>query len=308
MTKNLETRPLRPETDAEGLIELFDKVFGHTVSPGMWEWKYRPPWVDRHYCWVGVYDDRIIGYVGAVPLRGGIDGEEVPFFQLADVMVHPDYRLKFDYFSIAVKAILEDLGTTHPRHLLYGFSDHRAFRWFERVGWSGLIEMAMTFRFRPRDSENAGRYAFRGWSWTDPELSRQWESLCGTLQASLIRDGEYVLWRYGRHPVFPYRLMGVHEDGSPLGWVVLGKPSRKTGPVPVVDMLLPEASTGAVLRALSEHEEQPMSAWLPTRLGLDASERKVSNTHVYHFLKNSAVDTSYLKENFYYTMGDVDWW
>lgn len=308
----LETRPLQPDTDAEDLIALFDAVFGHTVSPLMWEWKYRPPWADRHYCWVGVCEGKVVGYLGAVPLRGCIDGEEVPFFQLADAMVHPKYRLKFDYFSLAHSAILEDIGVAHPRHLIYGFSDHRLFRWFERIGWSGLIEMAVTRRFHPREASRAGRYEFRDWDFTEPEISRCWEMQDGLIRAGLIRDGTYVKWRYGHHPVFPYRLLGVYEEGSSLGWVVLGTGGsimkNPAKPIPVVDVLLPEAAVEPVFQALPEHLDRTVSVWLPSRVGPDVPDRKVTDTHVYHFVKESAVDTAFLQDHFYYTMGDVDWW
>jgi len=308
----LETRPLQPETDSSDLIELFDAVFGYTVSPQMWEWKYRPPWTDRNYCWVGVCNGKVIGYLGAIPLRGRIEGEEVPFFQLADAMVHPKYRLKFDYFGLAHEAILEDIGKTHPRHMIYGFSDHRVFRWFERIGWSGLIEMAETRYFSPRGDSTPGRFEFMEWDWTEPEITRCWDMQNGNIQAGLIRDGNYVHWRYGSHPVFPYRLLGVREEETVVGWIVIGmgRPIKEnpTMPIPVVDMVLPEASIQPSLQALSEHLERGVSVWLPARLDLEVPDRRATGTHVYHFVKNSAVDTAYLQDHFYYTMGDVDWW
>ena len=43
----------------------------------MWYWKYVPPWAQRHYCYVGKIDDQIVGYFGAVPLRGMKEGVEI---------------------------------------------------------------------------------------------------------------------------------------------------------------------------------------------------------------------------------------
>src|SRR5215475_14148559 len=125
------TRPLDPHRDYVDLIGLFDLVFGGTVTPYMWAWKYLPPWAQRHYCWVAESDGKVIGYCGAVPLRGAVAGKPMPFFQLADMMVHPDHRRTHDLFDLGPKQILADLGQTHPQHVLYGFSGHRAFLWFQ---------------------------------------------------------------------------------------------------------------------------------------------------------------------------------
>jgi len=314
--KTLESRPLQPETDARALIKLFDAVFGYTVSPEMWEWKYRPSWTDRHYSWVGLYGKKIIGYFGAVPLRGRIDGEDVLFFQLADVMVHPKYRLKFDYFGIAHDLLLKDIAENHPRHLLYGFSDHRAFRWFERLGWSALIEKAVSRTFWPYHCPEATvaehGFTFREWDWTENELDRLWAEHESHHRDGLVRDGEYVRWRYGSHPVFPYRLHGVLHHGAPAGWVVLGKAKRGNNgerkPLPAVDMLLPEGAAGDVLQALAGYLMNPVSTWLPKRVATPGVEEKVTGTHVYHFVDGSAADTEHLRRHLYYTMGDVDWW
>lgn len=305
------SRRLDPATDTADLIELFDAVFGHTVTPLMWAWKYRPPYSERHYCWVGACEGKIIGYVGAMPLRGVIDGEDVPFFQMADIMVHPKYRLKVDYFSLGHEAVLADIGQNHPRHLLYGFSDHRAFRWFERLGWSALIEKAVTRFARPRAVADLGEFAFPDWGWDNPGIDAVWARFRPSVRAGLIRDQQYLAWRFGAHPVFPYRLFGVTRGGETVGWIVLGRGGREENgnpkPDAVVDILVPDGTHEETLQALSDHTGKPLMTWLPTRFDHFAEEKE-TGTHVYHFVSNSAVKTAFLRENFYYTMGDVDWW
>jgi len=308
--KTIEARLLEPETDGEQLIQLFDDVFGHTVTPKMWEWKYRPPWSERHYCYVGVCEGKIIGFVGAMPLRGSIDGREVPFFQLADAMVHQKFRLRFDYFGLAAQSIRDDITKTHPEHLLYGFSDHRAFLFFLRKGMGGLVVKAWARFVEPEETAAPRKIEFRDWDWQQPEIDAIWEQRSG-FRAGLIRDGTYLNWRYGGHPAFPYRLVGAYEEGQPIGWAVIGstksaKKQRKA--LPIVDMMLPEARTEEALQALSEHLETTIKTWLPLHHAPGFPDRKESGTHVYHFVKDSVVTTDYLRDNLYYTMGDVDWW
>ena len=311
----LVTRPLDPQRDQAGLIALFDQVFGGTVTPAMWYWKYVPPWAPRFYCWVALAGDQVIGYVGALPLRGQIDGRPVPFFQLADVMVHPAHRLQHDYFSLGTRHILEDISTSHPQHVVYGFSGHRAFRWFERLGISGLVERAHT-RYVPPGPPPTGREVqLRDWGFDAPEVDAVWRQGSGLVRTGLIRDGAYLRWRYGSHPVNGYRLVGVQRGSEPIGYLVIGTDPPGVGgraaETPVVDLLLPPEATRPALAALARRLGRPVMLWLPGWLAQQLPELgdgTDSGTHVYHFVKQSMVDTAHLRQHLYYTMGDVDWW
>jgi GNAT superfamily N-acetyltransferase len=303
---------LDPMRDHFGLIELFETVFGHTVSPAMWYWKYVPKWTNRHYCYVGRVDDKVIGYFGAVPLRGTIDGVETPFFQLADFMVHPDYRLKYDYFGLGSDRILKDIQESHKDHLVYGFSGHRAFRFLERAKLAGFIGKAQT-RYKRLDAVPETRqFEFVELPWKSDEIDAAWEKHRDYIKAGLIRDGDYLRWRYGTHPVNNYRLIGVCRDGEAIGWVVIGadKPGDRdrAKEIPIVDMLLPQQAAADVAAELAGYLENSVMCWIVDRLAEGFDEKKDSGTHCYHFVKESVRDTEFLRDNLYYTMGDVDWW
>lgn len=311
---SLEGSLLDPMRDHFGLIELYETVFGHTATPAMWYWKYVPSWTRRHYCYVGRVDDKVIGYFGAVPLRGLKDGKEIPYFQLADLMVHPDYRRKYDYFEIGSKHILTDINETHPEHLVYGFSDHRAFRFLKKRGLAGFIEKAQHRYLRLADTPPAAeaRFCFEPWDWKSAHIDQVWELHRPRIRAGLIRDADYLFWRYGCHPLHGYKLLGVLQDGEPVGFAVVGsdRPGEhgRAKESPVVDLLLPPDDTGRILQELCRHWGNDLMLWMANHLHPDLGEQVQSGTHCYHFVKDSAVDTEYLSEHLYYTMGDVDWW
>lgn len=308
----LESRLLDPMEDHFGLIELFDTVFGHTVTPAMWYWKYVPKWAGRHYCYVGRVEDKVIGYFGAVPLRGMIDGEEIAFFQLADLMVHPKYRLKYDYFQIGSDHILSDIRRSHPRHLVYGFSGHAAFRYLRKRKIGGFIEKAKTRYVRRADAPRSSEFEFEDWSWSAAEIDAAWDAWKPSMRAGLIRDADYLMWRYGSHPVHNYRLLGVRSGGEALGYLVMGndRPGEhnRAKEVPVVDVLLADEHVQPVMQSLARFLDNDVMLWMPDHRAVGFGEDKDSGTHCYHYLKESAASTEFLAENLYYTMGDVDWW
>lgn len=305
----VHARPLDALADHPQLLQLFELVFGGTVTPAIWAWKYLPPWTARHYCSVAEVDGRVIGYCGAVPLRGQVAGRPVPFFQLADIMVHPDHRRSHDWFELGPGRILDDIGTAHPQHVLYGFSGHRAFLWFKRTGLVDLIERASTGIVRHRVRDTAG-HAVRPWSWDDPGIDATWRQFGPA--TGLIRDGTYLRWRYRDHPLHGYRLYGVQRDGAPVGWLVIGTdPPGENGrraETPVVDLLLPSESLRPGLEALARELRRDVMVWQPQRSAPAWDATVDPDTHVFHFARRSMVTTASLQEQLYYTMGDVDWW
>ena len=55
--------------------------------------------------------------------------------------------------------------------------------------------------------------------------------------------------------------------------------------------------------------DHALITWLPAHVapGLTKQQQE-TGTHVFHFRKDSIVDTEHLRQHLYYTMGDVDWW
>ena len=308
----LEARLLDPTLDHLELIELYETVFGHSVTPAMWYWKYVPPWAQRHYCYVGKIDDQIVGYFGAVPLRGMKEGVEIPYFQLADFMVHPEHRLKHDYFGVGSEEILRDIRESHTEHLVYGFSSHKAFRFLERFGLGGCIEKLQTRYLRMADAPQDRQFEFVPWEWNSDLIDTVWGRFRPNIKAGLIRDKQYVFWRYGSHLINGYRLLGVCRDGQPVGFVVAGtdRPGEhgRAKETPVVDCLLPDADAGQILHELTRYWGNDVMFWLPQRMAVGIEEQKDSGTYCYHHKERSALDTQYLTDHLYYTMGDVDWW
>jgi hypothetical protein len=306
---DLVTRRLDPDADQRDLVGLFELVFGHTVLPGMWEWKHMPPWAPRHECWVAEYDDRIVGYVGAMCLRGVVDGRSVPFFQLGDAMVHPDYRRRFDYFDLGARHIFEDVAMHHEERVIYGFSNHRAFLWFKKMGIGDMVERARqcTVRPRPAGQVSSGGLTFVETPWQDDVVDALWAEHQPTLKLGLLRDREYLQWRYGRHPAYRYWLHRIEDRGVPVGWVVRGQHGGKPA-TPIVDMLLPAGREQDLLQAFADHVDRPICCWLPGGRTPAFAEEKETKTSVYVFIKETTVGIEQLRSDLYYTMGDADWW
>ena len=177
---------------------------------------------------------------------------------------------------------------------------------------AGFIEKAQTRYLRRADAPDTKRFEFEPWEWNSPRIDEVWAMHRDRIRAGLIRDKDYIFWRYGCHPINGYRLLGVLENGDPVGFIVAGndRPGERdrAKETPVVDLLLPEADTTRVLHELAGFWGNDVMFWQPNRVTTDTDEQKDSGTHVYHFKADSAASTEFLEDHLYYTMGDVDWW
>jgi hypothetical protein len=246
----------------------------------------------------------VIGFVGAVPLRGIVGGVETPFFQLADAMVRPDYRRKFDYFDLGTRHVLREVVAQNPQRIIYGFTNHRSFLWFKKLGICDLIEQPQTCYVHPAATGN--RLACEDLDWHSDEIDRQWDAHRGSIRAGLVRDGDYLRWRYASHPYHGYRLLALHGEGGPLGWAVIARGNDKH--TTVIDMLVAAEHHTAMLQSVACRFDKPARTWFPAHCTPDIADRRPTETKVYAFMKESTLSIDALRSDLYFTMGDADWW
>lgn len=311
-------RPFCPETDLEIFLHLFKVVFDFEGTPEMWRWKYLPPWTDRLQAWVVLDEDRVVGFAGGTPLRGWHNGRDIPFLQIGDVMVHPEFRAKQDYIRTATLCFTDEVHEQEPHCVIYGFTTHRAFLWYQRIGLINLIERAVEIAVVPgrKDLPTGGtvrrEYELEKWGWDAPEADRLWEEHKDSMTLGLVRDGAYLRWRYAAHPGWSYELYGVSRKGRAVGWLVVrGTLARQDGRLPavhVVDLLVPDASHEAILAAAADQMPvERLRFWLPQRLSSRFAGTRPTRINVLHLGQQARLSPEYLREHLYYTEGDADW-
>jgi hypothetical protein len=298
--------------DEEKIVALFSEVFGKEMTVGQWKWKYAVPGAGRIYSKIAEdASHTIIGYAGAVPLRGIYKGDPLQFFQIADVMVHPEARGslgKKNVFELMIKQLFEDISKEFPDVFCYGFPGQRPFLLGKRIGVYDEIETAADYIIKPGISLfNPCR--IRSIPWDDGRLDSLWSSLSSGIPLSLIRDKAFLNWRYASNPVNTYQLLGVYLSEDMKGWVVLKEQGEE---VLVVDMLidgnLPENAIKALRKQVPGFKKKVFRLWLPPSLREKAKgySREKTDVVVTNMIWELPFSTGLVKENLYYTMGDVD--
>ena len=301
------------EGDEKQIVSLFRSTFGKELTVEDWQWKYSVPGEGRIYSKVVENaSHEIIGHAGAIPLTGILNGQHIKFFQIADVMVHHKARGflgKKNIFSEMIKALFERIGQEFREVFCYGFPGKRPYTIGERVGAYETVEYGIDCLKYVRRSFLARSCHAEPLSWSDERIDTLWKDMAGELGLALVRDRRYLFWRYAEHPVFTYQLFGIFRFGKFLGWAVV-KPEQDR--ISVVDLLCSRDACRKLMRALETFSaasgKKQICIWLPQRWRklLKGYEFQKTEVVIANMVWRLPLETPFVREKLFYTMGDVD--
>ena len=302
------------EGDEQGITDLFCEVFGKEMTMEQWRWKYLFPGNGKIYSKIAedAFNKRIVGHAGAIPLRGVFKDRPIQFFQIVDVMVHPMARGFLgskNVFNMLIKTLLEDIGKKFPEAFCYGFPGTRPFLLGKRVGVYDKIEQAIDCTKDLRRHLFLNPYRVKKLRWDDNRLDILWAGLSRDFPLSLIRDKDYLYWRYATNPFFSYYLLGFFIFRKLIGWAVI----RDVGDeVLVVDLFTKLKCCRNILRKLENYltslGKRKIRLWLPQMWRKKLKDYNLQETNVVtaNMVWKLPFKTHIVKANLYYTMGDVD--
>jgi hypothetical protein len=325
--------------DEHGIVELFNAVFDGERSGRrtleQWRWLFDSHSRERQVA-VGVASDgRIISHYGAIPLRVQVGDAVHVAAQIVDSMVHPDWRrgLQREGPFLRTARHFFDLWSSMPRNAIhYGFPNRRAYPIGRRfLRYTPFVEpvpvLYRNFFEDPDDGAVGRRHAgalevvevarFGG------EMDELWSRVRSAYPLALVRDAEYLRWRFDECPWLPYRRHLLREpDGGRLRGYFVTRPSWQGQPIlAVTDFLAApddEAALAVALRTATLQArasgQARVEAWLPERHptfrhALAAGFRTEPGGNV--LCMNLFVESPTREEALqrcYYTIGDSDVW
>ena len=300
------------EGDEKQIVRLFQEVFGKEISIEQWRWKYFVPGNGKIYSKVAEAGFHgIVGHAGAIPLKGVFKNTPIQFFQIVDVMVHPEKRGflgRKNIFDNMMKILFEEIRKEFPDVFCYGFPGIRPFMLGKRIKVYDQIELASEITKRLHRSL-LSLYKVQLIAWDDDRLESLWTKFSKFFPLSLIKDNRYLNWRYATNPFFSYQLFGIFMLGKLKGWVVTKDSDNNTF---IVDILAEPKRSLGILKALENHlifrGKKNICFWLPERWSKHIKGYTANGTQVVvtNMIWKLPLATSTVKENLYYTMGDAD--
>ena len=248
-------RPYRPGDEAQ-LAALYAEAFGRERHPQVWRWKLMEREGSPGFSWVAATLDggRIVGHYGGIPLKMRLRGEEREVIHGVEAMTAPDFRRQGiltrlggaaheEWRRSGYAAVLglpnEQWGT---RNYAVGFRRIFPLAWLrfplhvERVvarsgrlpapldgpaiALAGAGSAAWRWAFRGTARTRTGSANLRVEEAHSPgDFDRLWSRLAAEYENAVVRDGEWVDWRFVRAATHHYRVLVAHKGSEPSGYI-----------------------------------------------------------------------------------------
>ncbi len=210
--------------DFAEIAELFQEVFGHPLTRGLWEWKYAN---GRGNAVAASRDGVMIAHYGGIYREIMLCGQPDWAYGGSDVMVHPKERgvmTRQGPFLLTAACTAEMYGP-----VAFGFPTERAMLVAERMGLYTKAGQMAEVRWEPAAPGLRLRTRVRPLDRTSGHdaamVDRLWTGMAHDLHADVVgvRDWKYLEHRYCHHPHNSYELLCVTArlTGKPLGLLVM---------------------------------------------------------------------------------------
>ena len=305
------------EEDIEAIRSLFNVAFNGSITTEWFRWKYeQSPWGTRGY--IALHDGAAAAFYGGLRMRFDYKGQHLLAYQLCDVMTHPDYRGKIFSKTPLVAMLGELLYKENEMDFAFGFPSLRHAKLQAlRLGGEGyrLIRLYKKDEAKKRRFSLFGLNIVEGWQMLD-SLSFKQITKSSADGLRLLKDIDYINWRYVKHPLKEYNLLTFKRFGSVKGFVVFSIDEQA---VNVLELFYD--SIGSLKGIVSCFEDYAVSSLGRNCLNLWLHPNDKAAVifeqfgYAYHdhipiafksVNKGCGVDSEVFYDGFYYSMGDYD--
>ncbi|GAB4419291.1 MAG: hypothetical protein OHK0032_15190 [Thermodesulfovibrionales bacterium] len=300
--------------DEHGIVKLFKEVFGREMTLEEWRWKYTGRGNKKVYSSVAVNESgEVVAHYGGMPHRMVYQGREVYGLAIGDVMVHPKFR-GFKLFKKAA-AMVPDEAVKDGIILGYGFPNERAMALPEKLGLYEKVEDVFEASKEAKFFNNLNRFIYKFFplSYDDSRIDALWESVKREVKLGVVRDREYLAWRYERHPLYRYELWGLKKRwGNRLaGLAVLKRDGER---MLIIDFVCSINMLNILFKKIGNYAYKTwiktLTLWLPEYLRPAIEEMgflvNPTRTCIPRTTHEKTLTKDEMKGKFFYTMGDTD--
>lgn len=330
--EGLTLRPYRPG-DEEGILALFQQVFGRERSLAHWRWKFCENPAGQQIMLAVTEAGEVIGQFAGLPVWAAKGERRILLSQIVENMVDPRFRRglkkpgllvallrKFakEYMGPDAGAMAYGFPTPVNRRLLVGTGCctvlHRVVELRRGlIGWLGdLGGCAASVRYHV---EHVSRFP--------PAVDELWKRCQQELPLAIIRDARYLNWRYADCPDVAYVLLLATDrwTGRVTGVAVLRFDWGRWPVALLVDWLVPRQPRGpaeALLQHCHAFSADSGRVRIKTWFAAHSPEFQLLKAHGYQptptkheitvDLFHAELSREWVQSHWYYTMGDSDFY
>jgi hypothetical protein len=236
--------------DEQDIVKLFNSIFGGNRTSEQWQWEFKEN-PEGFQALVAVDGKKIVAHLGALNRRIKIAELETRASLEVDGMTHPEYGRKGIFVALGKRLIFDsqrdELG------LVYGFPNENALHGHRKLDCIELFNLhvmikpinfqriskrmfsnkllvflanfagKLTFRlfYRQKRSRMEDDIDIRTITEFDSRFNDFWTKAKSAHNVILVRDRDYLNWRYVRYPEERYHILIAEKNDEILAWVVV---------------------------------------------------------------------------------------
>ncbi|MFD2683109.1 GNAT family N-acetyltransferase [Bacillus seohaeanensis] len=248
-------RPYQKDDEVE-INNLFTEVFHKQRSIPHWEWKYKGNVLNKTIVTVAEENKEIAGHVALVPFKGKWFHENIYLGARTDTMVSPKHRGKGIYKDLNVEMIQQ--ASEQGLDYLFGYPAPKAKELFlkytgaQEIGFvprlmkinkvSNLLESRFSALklakpllkwadvfFRSKNTSLPTGYRIESKTAADSSFDELWERGKQLSNISLVRDADFINWRFTNHPDWDYSILALYKEEKLIGYIVTRTEEKQYG-------------------------------------------------------------------------------
>jgi len=239
--------------DEEAIFELDSAMGGETRDKNRWlrwwNWKYRDNPAGNFVIWLAEVDGKLVSQYAINGVKVKIGSEIIAASQSVDTMTHPDYRGHGIFFTLSTR-VFDEAGK-QGIDIVYGFPNQMTSWhqkcWFEvgaesimikPLNLENILTKYITNKFLLKICAVSANFIIKALYRTkkppkvngltiiripsfDERINDLWEKVSNDYEIMVIRDKEYLNWRYVDVPDVDYGIYLAEKEGQILGYAVL---------------------------------------------------------------------------------------
>lgn len=244
------------EGDEGAILELQSAVHGEVRDKNQWmrwwNWKYRHNPAGAPVIWVAQSDDKLVAQYAIIPVKMKIGDELITGSQSVDTMTHPSYRYEGIFEELADRTYKE--AREKGINIVYGFPNRYSYPGFIRkLGWFDVstlwaiieplnlenilgkyinnefllkickvsINTILETLYKTQNAPEVSGLTITRISSFDGRINDFWQRVRNDYQAIVVRNQEYLNWRYVNIPDIDYTIYLAEKENQILGYMVL---------------------------------------------------------------------------------------
>lgn len=340
------------EGDVDAITQFNKDLSGEGFSPSYWRWKYLQNPAGAATVALASDGSRIVGSLGVQRVRIKVGSKEITAGHVVDIKILDEYR-KDGLLYFLAKHAYEEFIDSKKGEMLFGFGPEvttklaTKFSGFYEVGpvnkmvkivdptpqinnkmkvpfVGNLAGAVMRNYIITREKLRAKRdgLSIHEVQECDSRFDALW-SQAAKKEIMIIRDCNYLTWRYVECPVTHYKILAAEKDNVLQGYIIIytiKKNGLTRGIIADFAILPGAAESGEILFArailyLYSKGAVIVSSWFPKDTFVSPVLKRIAfvKRPSYNYLVarslTEGISQEFIRDedNWYYTIGDSDW-